>query len=87
MDALDVELDPFNSGFAGPIRFDELEPFVIDPAGFHVGWRQARAAAQLVVAAESGLRENSMHRPAATAAVGCEAIVDQGLLAMNAARH
>jgi hypothetical protein len=36
VDALDVELDPFHSGFASAIRFDELEPLVIDSAGFHV---------------------------------------------------
>jgi hypothetical protein len=45
VDALDVELDARDAALPNPSLLDELQPFVVDPAGFQVSWWKSWAAA------------------------------------------
>jgi hypothetical protein len=45
MDALDVELDARHAAISNTTLLDELQPFVVDPAGFQVSWWKSWAAA------------------------------------------
>lgn len=86
VDALNVELDARNAGFPCSRRFDELQPLVIDAAGFDVcGWKPGTPA-QLVVPRQPRLGENGVNGAAASAAVRCEGVAHQRLRTMQAAR-
>jgi hypothetical protein len=76
MDALDVELDARDPAISHAILLDELQPFVVDPAGFQLGRWKPWAAAQVVIAAEPGLGQDSMDGTTTPAAERRERIIE-----------
>jgi hypothetical protein len=76
VDPLDVELDARDAALPNPSLLDELQPFVVDPAGFQVSWWKSWAAAQVVIPAEPGLGQDSMDGATTPAAVRCERVIE-----------